>query len=75
MVDDGKFVVNSWWIDGETWCVDGHFSSTKNLSLFEYLFFEREGLRFSESSALRSVAEGGGSPVRCGGGAVSVILS
>jgi hypothetical protein len=32
------FVVNLWWIAGETWCVDGQFSGSKNMPLFPDLF-------------------------------------
>jgi hypothetical protein len=31
-------MVNLWWIAGESWQVDGHFSGSKNLPLFPDLF-------------------------------------
>ena len=38
VVERGVFVVNLWWIAGETWRLDGHFSGSKNLSPFQDLF-------------------------------------
>jgi hypothetical protein len=29
-----------WWIAGETWCVDGHFSGAENSSLCQIYFCE-----------------------------------
>jgi hypothetical protein len=31
-------MVKTWWNDGETWSVDGHFSASKNTPLFPDLF-------------------------------------
>jgi hypothetical protein len=31
-------MVNLWWIAGESWYVDGHFSGSKNMPLFPNLF-------------------------------------
>jgi hypothetical protein len=31
-------MVNLWWIAGESWQVDGHFSGSKNTPLFPDLF-------------------------------------
>jgi hypothetical protein len=31
---DGVFVVKLWWIAGKSWCVDGHFFGSKNISRF-----------------------------------------
>jgi hypothetical protein len=34
----GVFVVKLWWIAGNSWCVDGRFSASKNMPLFLTLF-------------------------------------
>jgi hypothetical protein len=34
----GFSLVNLWWIAGESWEVDGHFSGSKNVPLFLDLF-------------------------------------
>jgi hypothetical protein len=34
----GFLVVKLWWIAGESWCVDGHFSPLENFPLFADLF-------------------------------------
>jgi hypothetical protein len=34
----GFSMVNVWWIAGERWQIDGHFSSSKNTPLFSNLF-------------------------------------
>jgi hypothetical protein len=34
----GFLMVNLWWIAGETWCVDGHFSGSKNVPFSQNLF-------------------------------------
>jgi hypothetical protein len=31
-------MVNLWWIAGETWCVDGHFSGSENFPVCQDLF-------------------------------------
>jgi hypothetical protein len=41
---DGIFVVNSWFLDGGMWCLDGRFSGGENFPLFLILFlFARRG--------------------------------
>jgi hypothetical protein len=35
---DGEIVVNLWWIDGETWWVEGTFLGAEKFSFFEDLF-------------------------------------
>jgi hypothetical protein len=39
VAERGFFVVNSWWNAGESWQIDGHFSSVKNTPPFAGLFF------------------------------------
>jgi hypothetical protein len=39
VVERGFLVVKLWWIAGESWEVDGHFSGSKNMPLFPDLFF------------------------------------
>jgi hypothetical protein len=39
VVERGFLVVKLWWIVGESWQVDGHFSGSKNMPLFPDLFF------------------------------------
>jgi hypothetical protein len=34
----GFLMMKLWWIAGETWCVDGHFSGSENLPLCQDLF-------------------------------------
>jgi hypothetical protein len=34
----GFLMVNLWWIAGESWYVDDHFSDSKNMPLFQDLF-------------------------------------
>jgi hypothetical protein len=41
-------MVNWWWIAGEGWLVDGHFSSSKNFTLSGFIF---QGFPFWEYSA------------------------
>jgi hypothetical protein len=38
MEERGFLMVNSWWIDGESWYVDGHFRGAKNLPRVTDLF-------------------------------------
>jgi hypothetical protein len=38
VAERGFLMVNLWWIAGESWCVDGHFSGSKNMPLFPDLF-------------------------------------
>jgi hypothetical protein len=38
VVERGVFVVNLWWIAGESWYADGQFLGLKNMPLFPDLF-------------------------------------
>jgi hypothetical protein len=38
VVERGFLMVNLWWIRGELWLVDGHFSGAKNMPHFGNLF-------------------------------------
>jgi hypothetical protein len=39
MFERGFLMVNLWWIRGELWLVNGHFSGAKNMPHFQGLFF------------------------------------
>jgi hypothetical protein len=41
----GFSMVNLWWIAGESWYVDGHFSGSKKMPLFLNLFLRDSHLR------------------------------
>src|SRR5271154_4592997 len=46
------FVVNLWWIAGETWCADGHFSGAEKLPLSQTFFstiFARQRIGLARS--------------------------
>jgi hypothetical protein len=44
---DGFLMVRTWWNVWLLWCFDGHFSVSKNMSLFENIFsvFPEMGIR------------------------------
>ncbi len=48
-VDRGFLLVNLWWNDGESWCVDGCILGAENFPLFRDLFLGRQpgGVRWS----------------------------